>query len=63
MCRKDNQVQFESQPAHNRRVVTDFRGGQITSGAGALLLREVAAGKSTLNRLEVRIANQAGRLG
>ncbi len=41
--RKDCQVQFEFQPAFNRRVVTDFRGGQITSDAGALLLREVEA--------------------
>ena len=43
VCRKDSQVQFEFQPASNRRVVTDFRGGQITSDAGALLLREVEA--------------------
>jgi len=33
VCRKDSQVQFEFQPASNRRVVTDFRGGQITSTA------------------------------
>lgn len=43
VCKKDSQVQFEFQPARNRRVVTDFQGGQITSDAGALLLREVEA--------------------
>jgi hypothetical protein len=43
VCKKDRQVQFEFQPARNRRVVTDFQGGQITSDAGALLLREVEA--------------------
>jgi hypothetical protein len=42
MCKKGNQVQFEFQQACSRRVVADFKGGQITSDGGALLLREVA---------------------
>jgi len=43
VCQKDSQVQLEFQPVCNRRVVTDFQGGQITSDAGGLLLREVEA--------------------
>ena len=51
MCKKDSQDQFEFQPACNRRVVTDFQGGQITSDAGALLLREVEARTGFLSDL------------
>jgi hypothetical protein len=51
VCQKDSQVQFEFQPIRNRRVVTDFHGGQITSDAGALLLREVEARTGFLSDL------------
>lgn len=42
VCTKDRQDQFEFQPASGRRVVADFKGGDITSDGGALLLRQVA---------------------
>jgi hypothetical protein len=42
VCKKGNQVQFEFQHASTRQVVADFQGGDITSDAGALLVRQVA---------------------
>ncbi len=42
--------QLEFQGLGLRKVVADFSGGRITSDAGALLLREIAAGTKLLER-------------
>jgi hypothetical protein len=42
--------QFEFQPLKQRRVVAAFDGGNVTSDAGALLLREAARGSGIIDR-------------
>lgn len=42
--------QLEFQGLGRRKVVADFRGGRITSDAGAVLLREVEEGRGILRR-------------
>lgn len=46
-----NAEQFEFQGLGTRQVVADFSAGQVTSDAGALLLREVERGRGMLARL------------
>lgn len=46
----NTQLAFKFQGLNKRRVVSDFKGGSITSDGGGLLLREVdhVSGLSTL---------------
>lgn len=48
VCKEGRQVQFEFQQSGSRQVIADFEGGQITSDAGAVLLRQVEANTGML---------------